>query len=149
MYISQETPEATHARLCQVLAQAELVVHEGAYTFMETPVSAFPLHALEHALAFVRDDAVWSALIPCQEGADDPEAFILFSFHFPPGLDNSGFVGWLASHLKARVGTGVMVVCGQNTARGGIFDYWGAPLAVGEAVIQAVHQLRGNAETQR
>jgi len=26
--------------------------------------------------------------------------FALFSFHFPEGLDNSGFVGWLATALK-------------------------------------------------
>jgi hypothetical protein len=29
-------------------------------------------------------------------------------------VDNSGFVGWLASHLKAAIGTGVLVVCGKT-----------------------------------
>ena len=44
-------------------------------------------------------------------------------FHFPAGVDNSGFVGWLASHLKVVLGTGVLVVCGFNSQRGGVFDY--------------------------
>jgi hypothetical protein len=60
-----------------------------------------------------------------------------------PDLDNSGFVGWLASHLKTAVGTGVFVVCGQNTRRGGIFDYWGVPVEAADAVLAEVRRLRG------
>jgi len=71
------------------------------------------------------------------------EKFVVFSFHFAANLDNSGFVGWLASHLKAEIGTGVLVVCGQNTERGGIFDYWGAPLSVADQVIAEIRNLRG------
>jgi len=67
---------------------------------------------------------------------------MIFGFHFTPGLDNSGFVGWLAAHLKARLGTGVLVVCGQNSQRGGIFDYWGAPLSVSAKVIAEIRRLR-------
>jgi hypothetical protein len=140
MYVSKETPEQTHARLVQVLAQSDFVLYDDAYAFVETPVTVFPTHLLPTALAFVRDEDVWSALIPSNNAAH--ERFVLFGFHFTPGLDNSGFVGWLASHLKAVVGTGVMVVCGQNSARGGIFDYWGAPLEVSEAVIAEVRRLR-------
>ncbi len=40
---------------------------------------------------------------------------------------NSGFVGWLACWLKRELGTGVVVVCGQNSRRGGVYDYWGCP----------------------
>ncbi|MCY1556532.1 hypothetical protein D9M68_932910 [compost metagenome] len=101
----------------------------------------FPHDLLSEALAFVRDENVWSALVPSSK--PEQERFILFSFHFQPDLDNSGFVGWLASHLKAEVGTGVLVVCGQNSHRGGIFDYWGAPLSVAEQVIAEVRRLRG------
>ena len=75
-----------------------------------------------------------------------PDAFAVFSFHFTPGLDNSGFVGWLASHLKAVTGTGVLVVCGQNSGRGGIFDYWGAPLPVASRVVAEIRRLRGEPE---
>jgi hypothetical protein len=70
------------------------------------------------------------------------ERFVVFSFHFQAGQDNSGFVGWLASHLKRAVGTGVFVVCGQNSKRGGIFDYWGAPLSVGPKVLAEVQRMR-------
>ncbi|MGI5346709.1 DUF6196 family protein [Streptomyces sp. CA-250714] len=46
------------------------------------------------------------------------------AFHFPAAADNSGFVGWLASELKDQLGTGVAVLCGYNSAQGGIYDYW-------------------------
>ena len=141
MYISQETPAQTQARLRLVIAQAELLVYDQPYVFEEVIVERFPSHHIADALAFVRDSHVWSALVPQRQ--PQQEAFSLFSFHFPPNLDNSGFVGWLASHLKATVGTGVFVVCGQNSTRGGIFDYWGAPLAVADQVLKEVKLLRG------
>jgi hypothetical protein len=37
----------------------------------------------------------------------------------------------------------VLVVCGQNSQRGGIFDYWGAPLSVAGQVIAEIRKLRG------
>ncbi|HJQ10424.1 MAG TPA: DUF6196 family protein [Gemmatimonadaceae bacterium] len=141
MYISQETASQTHARLRKVIAEAELLVYDQPYVFEEISVERFPTEHLGDALAFVRDSEVWSALVP--QRRQQQEAFFVFSFHFPPNLDNSGFVGWLASHLKASVGTGVFVVCGQNSKRGGIFDYWGAPLSVGDKVIKEVKLLRG------
>ena len=72
----------------------------------------------------------------------ETENFRVFSFHFQDGLDNSGFVGWLASRIKKELGTGVFVVCGQNTNKGGIFDYWGCPISVADKVIELVEQLR-------
>lgn len=141
MYVSQETPEQTSIRLRQVIREAELVVYERPYSFVEVNVADFPQHLLSQALAFVRDEDVWSALVPSEE--PEHEKFTLFSFHFTPGFDNSGFVGWLASHFKQKLGTGVMVVCGQNSSRGGIFDYWGAPEAVANAVIAELQILRG------
>jgi hypothetical protein len=140
MYISVETPEQTHSRLVSVLSQSELVIYEQPYAFVENDVSNFPLSLLPEALAFVRDEDVWSALVP--SSTPEQEQFIIFGFHFIPGLDNSGFVGWLASHLKLHIGTGVLVVCGQNSNRGGIFDYWGAPLSVASQVLAEVHRLR-------
>jgi Family of unknown function (DUF6196) len=116
-------------------------VYEQPYTFVETDASAFPGHLLTKAIAFVRDENVWSALVP--SASSKQEQFVIFSFHFPASLDNSGFVGWLASHLKEKTGTGVFVVCGQNSQRGGVFDYWGAPLSVATQVIDEVRRLRG------
>jgi cell wall-associated NlpC family hydrolase len=141
MYISQETPEQIFTRLRQVIREAELHVHERPYAFIEVNVSDFPQHLVADALAFVRDEDVWSALVP--SSAPEHEKFTLFSFHFKPGFDNSGFVGWLASHFKQKLGTGVMVVCGQNSNRGGIFDYWGAPEALAIPVIAELRSLRG------
>ncbi len=141
MYVSQETPQQTDKRLQAVIAAAGLVWHEGVYAFEEHPADHFPLDDVREALAFIRDEDVWSVLK--RAGANATEPFGLFSFHFPDGLDNSGFVGWLASKLKAELGTGVFVVCGQNTKRGGIFDYWGVPIAIKHEATQALHKLRG------
>ena len=141
MYVSQETVEQTERRLGRVLADAEFELYPGEYAFVEVSSQAFPAHLVSAALAFVKDTQVWSALVP----SSDPQAerFVIFSFHFKDGQDNSGFVGWLATHLKRSVGTGVFVVCGQNSQRGGIFDYWGAPLSVGRQVVAEVQRMRG------
>ena len=143
MYVSRETPEQTTTRLLRVLAQAEWRVLNGSFAFREWPARRLPAERAADALALVRDEDVWSVLGPA--GPEDAEPLLLFSFHFPPGLDNSGFVGWLASHLKSQLGTGVLVVCGQNSGRGGIFDYWGVPFAVGPAVVSEVGRMRGEA----
>ncbi len=66
----------------------------------------------------------------------------MFCFHFKCGLDNSGFVGWLASKIKLDLGTGVFVVCGQNNRKGGIFDYLGCPVDMGEKVTKLIEKLR-------
>jgi hypothetical protein len=65
----------------------------------------------------------------------------LFRFHFPEGADNSGFVGWLATRLKLRFGTGVFVTCGQHRRDGGIFDYWGVPALLAAEVIREIERL--------
>jgi len=140
MYISNETPEQTSIRLQRVLSEAQLSLLPEAYAFVEVEVEHFPAELVSTALAFVRDENVWSALVPATSPSQ--EQFMIFSFHFPPGLDNSGFVGWLASHLKLALGTGVMVVCGQNSERGGIFDYWGAPLSMAVKVKEELDRLR-------
>lgn len=140
MYVSQETPEQTDARLRRVIAAAELIWKEGQFAFCEFPVRDFPVKEARYGLAFVRDEEVWSVLKAA--GPDAAEPFGLFSFHFRDGLDNSGFVGWLASTLKCELGTGVFVVCGQNSRRGGIFDYWGVPMAMRSATVEVLNQLR-------
>lgn len=144
MHVSHEPPEETERRLLMVLAKAELKVHDGAFVFQEWPLAEATPQVFQTpgALAFVRDEDRWSALVPADGTAG--ERFGLFSFHFPPGIDNSGFVGWLASRLKARCGTGVFVICGQNTARGGIFDYWGCPIGVFDQVVAELRALEAS-----
>jgi hypothetical protein len=136
--ISQETAEQTESRLRRVIKTARLTVYQHSYAFHEFPLTDFPGSARTDALALVRDDRVWSQLVPCDDPRED--LFTLFRFHFPADADNSGFVGWLATHLKRRFGTGVFVTCGQNRRDGGIFDYWGVPLAIG---VDTVNEVQG------
>lgn len=140
MDVSHETPEQTHQRLQIVIARADWRILDGMYTFEELASGDVPRLASPSALALVRDDETWSQLVPCAD--TERELYTVFCFHFPDGLDNSGFVGWLAWRLKTRLGTGVFVVCGQNTARGGVFDYWGCPVSIGGAAIAEIEQLR-------
>lgn len=137
--ISRETDEEIEARLVRVIRSATLTVYPEPYLFVEFPLADFDRLAEPTALALVRDDQVWSQLVPSLAGLG--ELFTVFRFHFPPQADNSGFVGWLASRLKRQFGTGVFVTCGQNSRQGGIFDYWGVPIAIGEDVVSAVRQL--------
>jgi hypothetical protein len=137
--ISYETVGEIDSRLRRVIRAAALKVFDQPYAFTEFALDKFPVAADREALAFVRDDETWSQLVPHRD--DDAEAFTIFRFHFPAGVDNSGFVGWLATHLKQRLGTGVFVVCGQNAARGGIFDYWGCPATIRENVLTEINNL--------
>jgi hypothetical protein len=142
MYVSHETAQQTDTRLRAVIARARLTRCKGDYVFAEFPLGALPHPLPSDALAAVRDDAVWSVLLPAQDRLG--ERFRVFRFHFPASLDNSGFIGWLATHLKRAVGTGVFVVCGHNSADGGIYDYWGCPAGVADAVSKELERLTGS-----
>jgi hypothetical protein len=137
--ISRESPEQTEQRLRRVITAAELVTLDGDWAFQEAALDQ-PPDLSERMLAVVRDEDSWSWLAPATSGAG--ERFALFSFHFADGLDNSGFVGWLASVLKRDLGTGVFVVCGQNSERGGIYDYWGCPAQLRDEAARVIRQLR-------
>ncbi len=123
-----------------MLSDADLIWHEGSFSFFEFSGDQPPFQSVEGTLAFVRDGEVWSVLKP--SASDLEENFTVFSFHFPEGVDNSGFVGWVATHLKRHLGTGVFVICGQNSRRGGIFDYWGIPLQMRNAAQSLIDALR-------
>lgn len=138
MYISKETKEETEKRLKKVLKASNFKIFEESYYFRETSVDEFQFDP--DALAMVKDDEVWSLLVPVEK--DGTENFKIFSFHFKEGLDNSGFVGWLASKIKEKFGSGIFVVCGQNSNQGGIFDYNGCPIEISEEVIKYINKLR-------
>lgn len=142
MYISKETSEETDSRLREVIALADLKTYPESYVFEEFPLDDFEARVSTAALALVRDEAVWSQLVPSD--SKEAEQFGIFRFHFPPGADNSGFVGWLATHFKRSLGTGVFVICGQNSRQGGIFDYWGYPAHLSEAVLNELSLLRSS-----
>lgn len=139
--VSKENEQQTHNRLKSVIAQADFKVYEGTYIFEEFPLAELTQKINTDALALVRDQHVWSQLVRSTD--QSKELFTLFSFHFDNAADNSGFVGWLATYLKRELGTGVFVTCGQNSSRGGIFDYWGCPSHLGEEAIRVVQDLMG------
>ena len=137
--ISYETREATHLRLSAVIQDASLNIYPDSYHFREFHGGEFQNAMDPQALAIVRDGELWSQLVSTRQ--NDGETFAVFSFHFPEARDNSGFVGWLASHLKDRLGTGVFVICGYNSARGGVFDYWGCPAVLADELFAELHAL--------
>lgn len=151
MDVTPETPEQTRERLLRVMAHARADALPGDYTFAEFPVAQFPAHLASTlaggALALVRDEAVWSALLPAPAHTRAEDRYAVVCFHFAAGIPNSGFVGWLASEFKRELGTGVFVVCGHNAADGGVFDYWGIPRSVAGQAIALVHAMQsaGNA----
>lgn len=140
--VSIESSEQIEARLRGVIAAADFVRHEGAWYYREA-LADHPPTLTADTLAVVRDQDSWSCLVPATtQDSSDVEQFGIFSFHFPDRLDNSGFVGWLATHLKTRLGTGVFVICGSNRFRGGIYDYWGCPISLIDDVIEVIEELR-------
>jgi hypothetical protein len=142
MHISVETPAQTEDRLRGVIRKAEFVIVEGTWRFDEFEAAEFVSAANQKALTLVRDGERWSQLVPAS--APQGEMLAVWMFHFPGGADNSGFVGWLASEIKKRTGSGVAVVCGQNSLRGGIFDYWMCPVEASGEVLRVIGELRSD-----
>jgi hypothetical protein len=142
MYISVETPAQTEERLCKVIREAEFALVDGTWGFEEFTAAEFLSTVNPAALALVRDGERWSQLVPASAFAG--EMLAVWMFHFPDGADNSGFVGWLASEIKTRTGSGVAVVCGQNSLRGGIFDYWMCPIEASGNVLRVINELRSD-----
>jgi hypothetical protein len=139
VHVSMESPEETKARLLQVLKEADLQWYPGTFAFGEHEGGAIPRDVGSEVLALIRDGDKWCDLRPSSD--DNLELFSIFSFHFSD-LDNSGFVGWLAGLLKAELGTGVLVICGYNSERGGIFDYWGVPSSLRQEAFSLLTRLR-------
>ena len=137
--ISHETQEQIDIRLKKVISESDFKTYDETYTFEEFPLDQLESNVSPNAIALVRDSELWSQLVPSNDSK--LELFTVFSFHFDNCSDNSGFVGWLASRLKQELGTGVFVTCGQNSKRGGIFDYWGCPVELGEQAIELIRNL--------
>jgi hypothetical protein len=133
--ISSERWVATERRLKAVLRAAHLAHLDGAWCFQRTGGTP-----PEDAIATVRDRDGWCALVPAP--GDAGERFGVTLTTFAPEIENSGFVGWLATALKRRLGSGVFVICGDNPRRGGIFDYLGYPIAIASEVRVLLDELR-------
>jgi hypothetical protein len=142
MHISVETPAQTEERLRKAIRESEFALVNGTWNFEEFTTAEFTSTVNPVALALVRDGERWSQLVPASAFAR--EMMAVWMFHFPDGADNSGFVGWLASEIKARTGSGIAVVCGQNSLRGGIFDYWMCPVEASSDVLRVIDELRSD-----
>ena len=108
-----ETGSQISARLLEVIAHAELEVLPELYAFGPLTEGVTPR---KDALACVRDGGAWSQLVPVDDGAM-PTALRIFSFHFDPAFDATGFVGWLHSHLARSTDTGHMAMHHEVTRR--------------------------------
>lgn len=80
MYISQESLEETHSRLCNVITNSDFKTYKGTYTFEEFPLSKFNSKFNPQSLALVRDSEAWSQLVASSDNSK--ELFTIFSFHF-------------------------------------------------------------------
>jgi hypothetical protein len=126
--VSSEVPAQTEARLRDVFRNSQIAWLPGSWVFVEG-AEATRRH---DAIAVIRDEGQVSALCPAAAAA--AETFAVFRVVLPRNADDSGFVGWLASRVKAATGSGLVVVCGQNRERGGVFDYYGVPESVSGSV---------------
>ncbi|GHE82120.1 hypothetical protein GCM10017786_11050 [Amycolatopsis deserti] len=131
--ISRETGAQTEARLRRVFRASAIEWLPGSWSFVEGPDAAYR----EDAIALIRDDGRASALCPAGPG----ERFAVFRVVLPRGADDSGFVGWLSTRVKASTGSGLFVICGQNSERGGIFDFYGVPEAAAGEVRELLERL--------
>lgn len=144
--ISNETAQETDSRLSALLPDCRVTVHKPLYGWVALPPRVHPFGVRDDALALVQDQGTWSQLVPADD--ESLELFKIFTVHFPERLDNSGFVGWLASRLKSEFGTGVFVVCGYNPDDGGIYDHWGCPAAIAAEVLDSVRKLVGGEDLE-
>ncbi len=141
MHVTQETAAQVDQRLRSVAAATSVEVLRGDWWHHEFPANQFPAQVRSDAIALVRDRSGWSQLVPVRDTDQPSERFRLWCCHFPEGMDNSGFIGWLASRIKGKTGSGIFVVCGRNSELGGIYDYWGCPAEAADAVLAEVLAL--------
>jgi hypothetical protein len=147
MYVSRETSEESDRRLRRVAAAMDIEVLDGDWWFEEFPLERLDDRVRSDAIALVRDGDGWSQLVPVRTDDRSTERFRLWCCHFPTDVDNSGFVGWLATRIKRKTGSGIFVVCGQNSARDGIYDYAGCPASVANIVLGEIRALIADSQS--
>jgi hypothetical protein len=132
--ISREATAETEARLRRLFRDCSAEWLPGLWSFIEGEQAL----RRDGSIAVVRDGAQASALVPA---TDDGGQFAVFRVVLPRDADDSGFVGWLCSRIKASTGSGLFVICGHNEARGGVYDYYGVPAAVVDEVQDLLARL--------
>ncbi len=119
--VSTEVSAQTEARLRGVFRRSSVDWLPRLWAFVEREDAS----SRDDWIAEIRDDGHLSALCPATGTA--AERFGVFRVVLPRDEDDSGFVGWLASRVKAATGSGMFVICGHDQERGGVFDYYGVP----------------------
>ncbi|MEM9556479.1 MAG: DUF6196 family protein [Acidobacteriota bacterium] len=128
-------------RLKRVLVNARMTVLPSFWVFEEFPDSEFVRRARRSSLALVRNQDTWSQLVEVDRTTARQDRLNVWLFEFASEPSNAGFVGWLASEIRRRSGTGVAVICGYDSARGGIYDYWACPQLAFESVQSTIREL--------
>lgn len=142
MDIIPESCVQTERRLRAVLRASSLSMLPGRWHYEQLAHGAFPSCARPDALALVQNGHGWSQLVPLEDDSESNEPLVMWTLHFQADAPNSGFVGWLATAIKERTGAGVIVVCGYDVERGGVYDHWGCPAGVAEQVFELLDELR-------
>ena len=137
---TRESALRAERRLLGVLRRARFEIRSGRWTFEE--IGGLDV-ARPEAIAVVRHHRTWSQLAPLPDDGCAAEPLRVWTFEFPPEEPNSGFVGWLASRIKEETGAGVLVVCGYDSSRGGIYDHWGCREEDAPDVLALLVRLRG------
>jgi len=140
-----ETTEQMQARLLGVIARARFEVLPDDYVWSSLSLGHAPAR---EAIACVRDGDEWSQFVPASSAALSPR-YRVVSFHFKEGTNASGFVAWLAAHVKRSAGTGSVVICGKDRRDTpelfqtslGVFDYWCCPVAAGDKFVAVMRSL--------
>src|SRR5437762_5218406 len=105
-----ETTEKMESRLLGVISRARFEVLGDDYVWAAMMSDEPPRR---EAIACVRDDDTWSQFVP-SSGGTTAAPYRVVSFHFAEGTNASGFVAWLAAHIKRSAGTGSVVICGKD-----------------------------------
>jgi hypothetical protein len=140
-----ETVEQMEGRLLGVISQSRFELLPDDYVWAPMNLGHAPAR---EAIACVRDGDTWSQFIPASSTASS-QRYRVVSFYFKEGTNASGFVAWLAAHLKRSAGTGSVVICGKDRRDSpelfqtslGVFDYWCCPVAAGDKFVAVVRSL--------
>jgi hypothetical protein len=137
--VSREWPVESERRLRAIATAAEIVHLDGLWCFRRVE-GEMPADAL----AMVRDADGLCAVVPATQATAEPFGVTMTTF--APGVDNSGWIGWLATAIKQQAGSGVFVICGDNPRRGGIFDYLGYPANLVAEIRRVIDEIGGAGE---
>jgi hypothetical protein len=101
-----ETNSKLIERLYYVLKQSEFVEFDELYYFKqfeETP------NLENNALSYIRNGNYWTGLIEAED--DRTENYKIFCFKVNTTSNNSGFLGWMATEIKKKLGISIIVFC--------------------------------------